>query len=106
VITSLESDSDSAKSSPPSNVLSLENGQLVSNAVVAALKGDQSSVLGSSFGPGALFDARRFNDLTTLERMTAGMTGASGPLNTSDEEMVDVTPHMEKDEMAMDVEEL
>jgi len=104
VITSLDSDSESSKGTPPQNALMLENGELVSNAVVAALKGG-TSVFRNGFGPSALFDARRWGDLTALERMTAGM-GQGTPFGYSDEEMVDVTPPVERDEMAMDVEEL
>jgi hypothetical protein len=105
VITSLDSDSDSVKTSPPQNTLALENGELVSSAVVAALKGSTSPIFGARFGPSALFDARRFGDLTPLERMTAGMGRTGVSSLSADEEMVDVASP-ERDEMAMDIEEL
>lgn len=76
---------------------------MVSNAMVAALKSGPSTT-SSGFGssPFGLFDARRFGDLTALERMTAGMSGGASGL--SDHEMADVTPSEMRDEMAMDVE--
>lgn len=110
VITSLESDDDSRRNSPLQNVLALENGELVSKVVVNALKGPTSSSrVETGFGPGSLFDARRWGDLTALERIAAGMSSTGVPNLVSDEEMFDVTPSpVSKDESAMDmdVEEL
>jgi len=112
VITSLDSDSDVDKNSPVPNALTLENGALVSNAVVNALKGGPAVESGFGSGSGfGLFDARRFNDLTMLERLTAGMIGASStsntPVDNTDEDMVDVTAStVVGDDMAMEVEEL
>jgi len=107
VITSLDSDTDSRKSSPSQNSLPLENAELVSNAVLAALKGPASL---SAFGtaPSALFDSRRWGDLTPLERMTARMAGMAAP--EDDAEMADASGTgeaaevQEEVEMAMDVE--
>jgi hypothetical protein len=105
VITSLDSDSDSAKSTPPQNALTLENGELVSTAVVSALRGSASH---SAFGGGrsALFDNRRWGDLTPLERMTAGMAGGTPLTPVRDEEMADATEMGQFEELgvAMDVE--
>jgi len=103
VITSLDSDSDSIKSAISQHGPSLENAELVSTAVVSALRGGTTlSAFGSA--PNALFDSRRWGDLTPLERMTAGM--ASGSFLVSDEEMADApgTGATEEVGMAMDVE--
>lgn len=104
IITSLDSDSDSAKNSPPHGTLPLENSELVSKAVIDALKGGPTK---SAFGggPSGLFDLRRWGDLTPLERMTAGMMGTTASY-MGDEDMVavDQVSAMEED-VSMDVEE-
>lgn len=77
---------------------------------MSALKGggELTSSLNSGFGANGfgLFDARRFGDLTPLERMTAGMIGGA-TLDSLDADMIDATPSpLLVDEMAMDIEEL
>jgi len=87
VVTSLDSDSERPSplvSSQPlvDNDISMDasnpNDELVTKVILNTLKSPDDAPTGS--GLGALFDHRRWGDLTPLERMAAGMFDSSGPL--------------------------